>query len=177
MLEWVAISFSNACIHAKSLQLCSTLSDPMDNSPPGSSVHGILQARVLEWVAIVFSIFTIYLLIITSLRCLPRWPSLPRQLFGSTSSCTRYPTTLLSPDLLSVANKCWRKRRDSPGFSVECFSYSGRKGEKVRLVSPSPLSVWDMKVNTIIHVGAMHFKSDTVLWWYCGVTAACVAQL
>ena len=37
-------------------QLCPTLSDPMDCSPPGSSVHGILQARVLEWGAIVFSI-------------------------------------------------------------------------------------------------------------------------
>ena len=34
---------------------CPTLCDPMDYSPPGSSVHGILQARVLEWVAISFS--------------------------------------------------------------------------------------------------------------------------
>ena len=36
-------------------QLCPTLSDPMDCSPPGSSVHGIFQARVLEWGAIAFS--------------------------------------------------------------------------------------------------------------------------
>ena len=36
-------------------QLCLTLCDPMDCSPPGSSVHGILQARMLEWVAIPFS--------------------------------------------------------------------------------------------------------------------------
>ena len=36
-------------------QLCLTLSNPMDSSPPGSSVHGILQARILEWVAILFS--------------------------------------------------------------------------------------------------------------------------
>ena len=36
-------------------QLCLTLCDPMDCSPPGSSAHGILQARVLEWVAILFS--------------------------------------------------------------------------------------------------------------------------
>ena len=42
-------------LHAKSLQLCQTLCDPMDCSPPGSSVHGILQARILEWVAISFS--------------------------------------------------------------------------------------------------------------------------
>ena len=39
-------------MHAKLLQSCPTLWDPMDCSPPGSSVHGILQARILEWVAI-----------------------------------------------------------------------------------------------------------------------------
>ena len=42
ILEWVAISFSNACTHAKSLQSCPTLCDPIDGSPPGSSVHRIL---------------------------------------------------------------------------------------------------------------------------------------
>ena len=36
-------------------ELCPTLSDPRDCSPPGSSVHGISQARILEWVAIPFS--------------------------------------------------------------------------------------------------------------------------
>ena len=39
----------------KSLQLCPTLCDPIDGSPPGSPVPGILQARTLEWVAISFS--------------------------------------------------------------------------------------------------------------------------
>ena len=42
-------------IAAKSLQSCPTLCDPMDYSLPGSPVHGILQARILEWVAISFS--------------------------------------------------------------------------------------------------------------------------
>ena len=40
--------------HAKSLKSCPTLFDPMDCSPQGSSIHGILQARTLEWVAISF---------------------------------------------------------------------------------------------------------------------------
>ena len=40
---------------AKSLQSCPTLCDPIDGSPPGSAVPGILQARTLEWVAISFS--------------------------------------------------------------------------------------------------------------------------
>ena len=46
---------SAAAAAAKSLQLCLTLCDPIDGSPPGSPVPGILQARTLEWVAISFS--------------------------------------------------------------------------------------------------------------------------
>ena len=67
-LEWVAISFSNAWkwkVKVKSesevAQSCPTISDPMDCSLPGSSVHGIFQARVLEWGAIAFSL------------CMTRW--------------------------------------------------------------------------------------------------------
>ena len=45
----------NAVAAAKSLQLCLTLCDPIDSSPPGFPIPGILQARTLEWVAISFS--------------------------------------------------------------------------------------------------------------------------
>jgi len=45
-----------AAAAAKSLQSCPTLCDPIDSSPPGSAIPGILQARTLEWVAISFSI-------------------------------------------------------------------------------------------------------------------------
>ena len=44
-----------AATAAKSLQSCPTLCDPIDSSPPGSPVPGILQTRTLEWVAISFS--------------------------------------------------------------------------------------------------------------------------
>ena len=44
-----------AAAAAKSLQSCPTVCDPTDGSPPGSPIHGILQARTLEWVAISFS--------------------------------------------------------------------------------------------------------------------------
>ena len=47
--------FSSSAAAAKSLQLCPTLCSPIDCSPPGSPVPGILQARTLEWVAISFS--------------------------------------------------------------------------------------------------------------------------
>ena len=55
----VGCHFLLQCMKVKSesqvAQSCPTLSDPMDCSPPGSSVHGIFQARVLEWGAIAFS--------------------------------------------------------------------------------------------------------------------------
>ena len=47
---WVPF-IGSLCLRAKSLQSCLTLCDPMDCSPPGSSVHVILQARILAWVA------------------------------------------------------------------------------------------------------------------------------
>ena len=48
-------SAAAAAAAAKLLQLCPTLCDPIDGSPPGSCFHGIFQARVLEWGAIAFS--------------------------------------------------------------------------------------------------------------------------
>jgi len=47
--------FSSSAAAAKSLQSCPTLCDPIDGSPPGSPVPGLLQAKTLEWVAISFS--------------------------------------------------------------------------------------------------------------------------
>ena len=49
------LTTSNPPAAAKSLQSCPTLCDPINGSPPGSPVPGILQARTLEWVAISFS--------------------------------------------------------------------------------------------------------------------------
>ena len=60
----VGCHFLLQCMKVKSegkvAQLCPTLSDPMDCSLPGSSVHGIFQARVLEWGAIAFSTCEVY---------------------------------------------------------------------------------------------------------------------
>ena len=50
-----AFHHGSAAAAAKPLQSCPTLCDPIDGSPPGSPVPGILQARTLEWVAISFS--------------------------------------------------------------------------------------------------------------------------
>ena len=57
-LQYICVSNQHvivAAATAKSLQSCPTLCDPIDGSPPGSPIPGVLQARTLEWVAISFS--------------------------------------------------------------------------------------------------------------------------
>ena len=53
--EMFQMSYAAAADAAKSLQSCLTLCNPINGSPTGSSIPGILQARILEWVAISFS--------------------------------------------------------------------------------------------------------------------------
>ena len=64
------------CVYVKSLQLCPTVCDPTDCSPPGSSVHGILQARILEWAAMPVSRGSSQLrdrTHVTYVSCIGRW--------------------------------------------------------------------------------------------------------
>ena len=69
----VGCHFLLQCMKVKSesevTQSCPTLSDPMDCSLPGSSIHGIFQARVLEWGAIAFSEFIVYYILNNILQC------------------------------------------------------------------------------------------------------------
>ena len=53
--HWSGLPFPSPMRKSEVTQSCPTLSDPMDCSPPGSSIHGIFQARVLEWGALAFS--------------------------------------------------------------------------------------------------------------------------
>ena len=70
--DWELLFFSSAvAVAAKSLQSCPTLCDPIDSSPPGSTVPGILQARTLEWVAISFSNVWKWKVKGKSLSCVP----------------------------------------------------------------------------------------------------------
>ena len=55
---WSGLPFPSPTRESEVAQSCLTLSDPMDCSPPGSSIHGIFQARILEWGAIAFSRIT-----------------------------------------------------------------------------------------------------------------------
>ena len=60
---WSGLPFPSPMRESEVVQLCPTLSNPMDCSLPGSSIHGIFQARVLEWGAIAFSASLLSLLI------------------------------------------------------------------------------------------------------------------
>ena len=84
MCSWAVSSFCirlqapgqsvRACLCDKSLQSCPTLCDPIGCGPPGSSIRGILQARILEWIAIAFSrIFPTQGSNLRLLRCLLHW--------------------------------------------------------------------------------------------------------
>ena len=104
----VGCHFLLQCIKVKSetevAQLCPTLCDSMDCSPPGSSVHGIFQARVLEWGAIAFS---------ESFPYNPlKEPTLPNK------QCTSSLSVLL---LFSVTTHIVGKDRQTPHYMALCF--------------------------------------------------------
>ena len=78
-LEWVAISFSNACMHAKALQLCPTLCDPMDSSPQAPLSMGF--SRKEQWSGLTFPSprhtiknFKSVLIPVAFVYCRPTWP-------------------------------------------------------------------------------------------------------
>ena len=73
----------NATAAAKSLQSCLTLCNPMDCSLPGSSVPGVLQAKILEWVAIPFSRGSSQLRDQTCISCIDGWILSPLSQQGS----------------------------------------------------------------------------------------------
>ena len=74
------LSLSVSAAAGKSFQSCPTLCDPIDSSPPGSSVPGILQARTLEWVAISFSTLSLAVVISTSALRIQLWCATPCRL-------------------------------------------------------------------------------------------------
>ena len=102
------VSKSQRCVCAQLLQACLTLCNPMGCSPPGSPVHGLLQARMLEWVAISFSRGSS--LLNWRLSCLLHWQagSLLLALHGK---------PLLYPTCTETAGSEGLRRRDcSPGL-------------------------------------------------------------
>ena len=86
----------DACVRAQSLHLCLTLCDPMGCNLPGSSVHGILQARILEWVAMPSSRGSSQPRDRTHVSCIGRWVLHPLSHLGSPAPSHSSANTLLS---------------------------------------------------------------------------------
>ena len=104
-----------AAAAAKSLQSCPTLCDPIDGSPPGSAVPGILQARTLEWVAISFS---------SAWKWKVKVKSLSRVQLFSTSYINH--SKMLVPQSCLILCNSWTIARQTPLFMEfsrqECWS-------------------------------------------------------
>ena len=87
------LQFMKVKSESEAPQSCLTLSDPRDCSLPGSSVHGIFQARVLEWVAIAFSMISVYISITfpfyeeVNLEKVLKVLGIPRRLSVKESAC------------------------------------------------------------------------------------------
>ena len=93
-----------SCMHAKSLQLCLTLCDPMDCIPPGSSVHGILQARIMEWIASITSVSLMMWVLVGSSALV----SLTKVVFFFLPSQWQGEERVISAGLQSLALGLWK---------------------------------------------------------------------
>ena len=121
-----------ACLCATSVQSCQTLCDPMDCSPPGSLVHGTLQARILEWVAMPSSRRSFQLRDQAPVSCLLHWQADSSPPCPPTSGTTQSLSAMLTHStehsvlqgprlLLSEFGALWA---DHPG-SMLFFDLSG----------------------------------------------------
>ena len=120
------------CMWAKSIQLCPTLCDPIDGSPAGPSVHGTLQARILEWVAVPSSRRSFQLRDQAPVSCLLHWQADSSPPCPPTSGTTQSLSAMLTHStehsvlqgprlLLSEFGALWA---DHPG-SMLFFDLSG----------------------------------------------------
>ena len=109
-IPFSAMHDSVSAAAAKSLQSCPTLCDPIDSSPPGSSAHGILQARILEWVAISFS------------ECICSFPHIREREFLPFPSCgteLRVMMTGLQGYHAEIKRRTSRLQIRRPGFEIQ----------------------------------------------------------
>ena len=101
------------CADGKLLQSCLTLWDPLNHSPPGSSAHGILQARILEWVAISYSRGSSWpgdQTHVFCISCIGRWIFLQYVFFSSSNKNVSLSSSFLSISHLPhfwVFPPCW----------------------------------------------------------------------
>ena len=100
----------NGCVHAKSLQSCLTPCNPTDCNLPGSSIHGILQARILEWVAMPYSRGSSRPRDWTCISCLLHWQG---RFFTTFPAPPGKPKETITKRNIGSQMGCWNRKRTS----------------------------------------------------------------
>ena len=135
-------SIPHACVRAKSLRSCLTLCDPTDCSPPGSSLCGILQARRLEWVAVLQQIFLTH----GSNLCLLTLSALAGGFFTTNATWEAHPISHFSPNgspHQGLQNRLSRLPVSRDISRGRCRDYSLETGEIKAVSKFSQKTRWD----------------------------------
>ena len=128
------------CLHAKSFQSCLTLCNPTDCSPPGSSGHGILQGRILEWVAMPSSRGSAQprdQTLVSGISCIGRWCSLPLHHLRNPVKCLLHIIfSKLQKQLLNILYVSTSKHQlQSAQGLLSVLSYTIRKSRLLNRIS------------------------------------------
>ena len=156
--------YDTAAVATNSLQLCPTLCDPIDGSPPGSPVPGIHQTRTLEWVAICFSIAWNWKVKVKSLSCVrlfaTPWTAAHQAPPSVGFSRQEYWSGVPSPSPYNTA-----------GVGDLIFSSP--------VFSKSSLNIWKFSVHVLLKPSLKDFKHNlasvwsecnyTVIWTFCDI--------
>ena len=165
-----------AAAAAKSLQSCPTLSDPIDGSPPGSAIPGILQARTLEWVVIFFSNawkWKVKVKLLSRVRLLvtpwtaayqaPLSMELSRQEYWSGLPLPFPPIVWRSYLIVVSVQKCFRSGKGKPNLLLNLFYFLWN-------IIPS-WNIFDTSITKPCswQCCAMYLASPSTMAWYCGL--------
>ena len=149
-------------MHAKLLHSCPTLCDPMDYSPPGSSVYGIFQARILEWVATLSSRGSSWprdWTVISFVSCIGR-PVLNQQCHLGSRSNSTYPRLVMYTSDLNSSWNSWMTASWSPRWERLPDHASTQWGRLHTAVLGAPASNLRLQTDIIINLQAK------ILFWF-----------
>ena len=135
------MSVAAAAAGAKLLQSCPTMCDPIDGSPPGSPIPGILQARTLEWVAISFSIYAEYIMRNAGLE----EAQAGIKIAGRNMDNLRYEdnTTLMAESEEELKSLLMKVKEESEKVSLKLNI------QKTKIMASGPITSWQIDGETV----------------------------
>ena len=135
-------------------QSCPTPRDPMDCSPPGPSVHGIFQARVLEWVAVAFSVYAEYIMRNAGLEEAQAGIKIARRNIIN----LRYAddTTLVAESEEELKSLLMKVKEESEKLGLKLNI------QKTRIMASSPITSWQINGETVETVADFGFLGSQI---------------